>query len=56
MKQNTIFRLTIGGDSPRQYHLQSRWVVEIYIQTYRQIGKQVNLEQLVDGIWQPASI
>lgn len=56
MEQNTVYRLTVGGDNPRQYHLQSRWVVEIYIQTYRRMGKQVNLELLVDGAWQPVTI
>lgn len=57
MQQNTAFRLTVGGaDGLRQYHLHSRWVVKIYVQTYLQLGKYIRLEQLIDGLWQPANI
>lgn len=57
MKLNTVYRLTISGDiGLRQYHLHSRRVVEVYLQTYLALGKQIDLEQLVDGIWEPAYI
>ncbi|MFA7467477.1 MAG: hypothetical protein WCY82_04320 [Desulfotomaculaceae bacterium] len=55
MKTNT-YRITIGGNMPRQYHLQSRRVTAIYIQTYLQLGKQINLELLIDGLWKPVSL
>jgi len=57
MKQNLAFRLTVGDEgSPRQYHLHSRWLAELYVQTYLRLGKQVNIEQLVNGCWQPVNI
>ncbi|TYO94711.1 hypothetical protein [Desulfallas thermosapovorans] len=56
MKPNNIYRITIDGDNPRQYHLHSRWLAEVYLQTYRQMGKQVSIEQLVDGFWQPLQV
>jgi len=56
MQTNTTYRITIGGDMPRQYHLQSRRVTAIYVQTYLHLGKKINLEQLVNGLWKPVSI
>jgi len=56
VKTNTTYRITIGGNMPRQYHLQSRRVTAIYIQTYLQLGKKINLELLIDGLWKPISL
>jgi hypothetical protein len=56
MKPNNTYRLTINGDIPRQYHLYSRWVVELYLQTYQQLGKKIYLEQLIDGLWQSVQL
>ncbi len=56
MKLNNIYRLTISGANQRQYHLYSRWIAELYLQTYRQMGKKIYLEQLIDGLWQPANL
>ncbi|WP_165608285.1 hypothetical protein [Desulfoscipio geothermicus] len=57
MQQTLAFRLTIGGEGNlRQYHLHSRWLAEVYVQTYLRLGKPVNIEQLVNGCWQPANI
>ncbi len=56
MKTHTAYRITIGGDTPRQYHLQSRHVAALYVQTYLYLGKKINLEQLVDGLWKPVPL
>jgi|GEM_PF-1501818 len=51
MKTRTAYRITVGGEIPRQYHLQSKRVTALYVQTYLHLGKKINLEQLVDGLW-----
>lgn len=51
MKTRTAYRITIGGDTPRQYHLQSRQLTALYVETFLRLGKKINLEQLVDGLW-----
>jgi len=57
LKLNTAYRLIVGGEGERrEYHLYSRWLVQIYVQTYIALGKQINAEQLVDGFWQPAAV
>lgn len=57
MKINSVYRITItGADGLRQYHLHSWWLAELYLQTYKHLGKTTNLEQLIDGLWQPANI
>ncbi|AGL02723.1 hypothetical protein [Desulfoscipio gibsoniae] len=56
MKSDSQYRLTISGDNPRQYHLHSRWLAELYLQTYRQMGKMICIEKLVEGLWQPVHL
>lgn len=56
MQGNTTYRVTVNGDSFRQYHLHSRRVAAIYAQTYLKLGKHINVEQLVDGFWKPVSL
>jgi len=57
MQFNKAYRLTINGEGEnRQYHLYSRWLVQIYIQTYQNLGKQISIEQLIDGLWTPAIV
>jgi len=57
MKHKPVYRLTIGdAENRRQYHLQSRWVLQIYVQTYVNMGKKISIEQLIDGTWKQATI